>query len=158
MNTDKNTIEARHFTENVLALLTETFEGSPPEGSRYLDRGVGVLNTIDKISAENASRSIGGASLAAHLEHARFYLVALIEFINGRTEKVDWNESWLIKTVDENSWNSLRENVRRDYETVVRTFKSIEIWDDDKVGDAMAIVVHTAYHLGAMRQIIKGQK
>lgn len=155
MNADKNSIKIEYFRENVLALLTETFEGSPPEGSRYLDRGVGVLNTIEKISAADASRSNGGASLVSHLEHARHYLVALIEFMNGRTEKVDWNESWLVKTVDENQWNLLKENVRRDYETVIKTFKSIEIWDDDKVGDALAIVVHTAYHLGAMRQIMK---
>ena len=155
MNTDNNSIKKEDFTNNVFALLKETFEGSPPEGSHYLDREVGVLNTIEKISAENASRSIGGASLAAHLEHARHYLAALVEYINGRTEKVNWDKSWLIKTVDEDAWNLLRENVRRDYETVARTFKSIENWDDDKVGDAMAIVVHTAYHLGAMRQIMK---
>ncbi len=155
MNADKNSIKTEYFRENVLGLLTETFEGSPPEGSRYLDRGVGVLNTIDKISAEDASRSIGGASFVSHLEHTRHYLVALVEFINGRTEKVDWEMSWMIKTVDENQWNLLKEKVRHDYETVIQTFKSIEIWDDDKVGDAMAIVVHTAYHLGAMRQIMK---
>ncbi|MDQ3322158.1 MAG: hypothetical protein M3525_06980 [Acidobacteriota bacterium] len=152
---DKNSIKTEHFRENLLALLTETFEGSPPEGSRYLDQGVGVLNTIEKISAADASRSIGGATFVSHLEHARHYLVALVEFIDGRIEKVDWDESWLVKTVDEAEWNLLKENVRRDYQTVIQTFKAIEIWDDDKVADAMSIVVHTAYHLGAMRQIMK---
>jgi hypothetical protein len=105
MNADKNSIKTEYFKENVLGLLTETFEGSPPEGSRYLDRAVGVLNTIEKISANDASRSIGGATFAAHLEHTRHYLVALVEFINGRTETVDWDESWLVKTVDEAAWN-----------------------------------------------------
>ena len=154
------TINQEDFINNLLALLKETFEGSSPQVSAYLDRGVGVLNTIEKLSAHNASRSIeeNGATIAAHTEHARFYLVALLEFMNGRTEKVNWDESWLVKTVDETEWKLLKENVRRDYEIVVETFQKVEDWDDEKVGDAMAIVVHTAYHLGAIRQIIKGQK
>lgn len=156
MNVENNQIKTADFTSNLLALLKETFEGSQPGvGSAYLDREVGVLNTIDKISAADASRSTGGATFASHLEHARHYLVELVGFINGNTEKVDWEQSWLIKTVDEDAWNELRKNVRRDYETVVQTFGSIEIWDDEKIGDAMSVVVHTAYHLGAMRQIMK---
>nr|MDQ3373232.1 hypothetical protein [Acidobacteriota bacterium] len=62
------------------------------------------------------------------------------------------------KIVDETEWKLLKENVRRDYEIVVETFQKVEDWDDEKVGDAITIVVHTAYHLGAIRQIIKGQK
>ncbi len=154
------TINQEDFTNNLLALFKETFEGSSSQVSAYLDRGVGVLNTIEKLSAHNASRPIeeNGATIAAHTEHARFYLVALLEFMNGRTEKVNWDESWLVKTVDETDWKLLQGNVRRDYEIVVETFQTIEDWDDEKVGDAMAIVVHTAYHLGAIRQIIKVQK
>ncbi len=135
--------------------MKETFEGSPPEGSHYLDREVGVLNTIEKISAQNASRLIGGATVAAHLEHSRFYLEILPEFMNGRTEKIDWNESWLVKTVDQAQWNLLKENVQRNYEKVAEMFQTIAVWDDEKVGGSMAIIVHTAYHLGAMRQIMK---
>ncbi len=153
------TINQEFFTNNILSLLKETFEGSSPEGGAYLDRGVGVLNTIEKVSAEKASQSIGenGATIAAHLEHARFYLVSLLEFMNGRTEKVDWNESWLVKIVDETEWDSLKENTNKAYQKVTKTFQTIEDWDDDKVGGAMAIVVHTAYHLGAIRQIVKNQ-
>ncbi|HEV8157658.1 MAG TPA: hypothetical protein VGP58_01410, partial [Pyrinomonadaceae bacterium] len=112
MKADKNTIKKEDFLDNISYLLRETFEGSPEEqGSAYLDRGVGVFATIEKISAETASRSIGEnqASIAAHLEHARFYLIALVEFMNGRTEKVDWDKSWLIKTVNESEWNVLKE-------------------------------------------------
>jgi hypothetical protein len=154
------TINQEDFTNNLLALLKETFEGSLPEGSTYLDRGIGVLNTIQKISAADASRSMveDDATIAAHTEHLRFYLLALLEFINGSTEKVNWDESWLVKTVDETDWKLLQENVRRDYEVVVESFQTIEDWNDEKVGDAMAIVVHTAYHLGAIRQIIKVKK
>lgn len=157
MNTDNNSIKTVDFTTNLFELLKETFEGSQPGvGSHYLDREVGVLNTIDKITAADASRAIGaGATIASHLEHARFYLEVLPEFMNGRTEKVDWNESWLVKTVDESEWNLLKERVRRDYKIVSELLQKIENWNDERVGGTMSIVVHTAYHLGAIRQITK---
>ncbi len=161
MNTDKNLIKKEDFLNNISYLLRETFEGSPEgQGSAYLDRGVGVFATIEKISAEIASHSIGEneASIAAHLEHARFYLIALVEFMNGRTEKVNWDESWLVKTVNKSEWNFLKENVKRDYEKTAEAFQVIENWNDDNIGEAMAIVAHTAYHLGAIRQILKTVK
>jgi len=161
MKADKNTIKKEDFLDNISYLLRETFEGSPEgQGSAYLDRGVGVFATIEKMSAETASRSIGEnqASIAAHLEHARFYLIALVEFMNGRTEKVDWDKSWLIKTVNESEWNVLKESVKRDYKKTMESFQAIENWNDDNIGEAMAIVAHTAYHLGAIRQILKAVK
>ena len=161
MKADKNTIKKEDFLDNISYLLRETFEGSPEgQGSAYLDRGVGVFATIEKISAETASRSIGEneAALAAHLEHARFYLIALVEFMNGRTEKVNWDESWSVKTVTESEWDLLKENVRRDYEKTAEAFQAIESWNDDNIGEALAIVAHTAYHLGAIRQIMKAEK
>ncbi len=161
MNTDKNLIKKEDFLNNISYLLRETFEGSPEgQGSAYLDRGVGVFATIEKISAEIASHSIGEneASIAAHLEHARFYLIALVEFMNGRTEKVNWDESWLVKTVNKSEWNFLKENVKRDYEKTAEALQVIENWNDDNIGEAMAIVAHTAYHLGAIRQILKTVK
>ena len=123
----------------------------------YLDRGVGFLNSLEKISADAASRAISpeGATVAAHTEHARFYLRMLGEFMTGRTEKVDWNESWLVKSVDENEWKLLKENLRKDYELTLEFFGKIEDWDEDKISGALSIVVHTAYHLGSVRQIIK---
>jgi len=158
MKADKNLIKKEDFLDNISYLLRETFEGSPEgQGSAYLDRGVGVFATIEKISAKTASHSIGEnqASIAAHLEHARFYLIALVEFMNGRTEKVNWDESWSVKAVNESEWNFLKENVRRDYEKTAEAFQTIENWNDDNIGEAMAIVAHTAYHLGAVRQMIK---
>ncbi len=161
MKADKNLIKKEDFLNSISYLLRETFEGSPEgQASAYLDRGVGIFATIEKISAEIASHSIGEnqASVAAHLEHARFYLIALVEFMNGRTEKVDWNESWSVKIVNESEWNVLKENVKRDYKKTMESFQAIENWNDDNIGEAIAILAHTAYHLGAIRQILKTVK
>jgi enamine deaminase RidA (YjgF/YER057c/UK114 family) len=156
MKTDKNQIAKEHFVESVAYLLRETFEGSP-EGqmSAYLDHGTGVFSTLDKLTAEDASREIASMTVAAQTEHAKFYLDRLCEFINGRTERVNWDDSWLIETVNETEWNALRDSVKKSYENTLRCLADVDEWSNDRVGMAIGMVAHTAYHLGAVRQIAK---
>ncbi len=152
------TIEKTDFLKEILVILRETFEGSPEgQGSAFLDRGVGFFTTIAGVNAEQASHFVSGTTIAAHTEHAKFYLDRLVEFLNGRTEKVNWEDSWLIETVNEAEWNSLRETVNRTYENVLRGFAAIETWDQNNIGEAIAMIAHTAYHLGAIRQIAKSE-
>ncbi|MGI8468173.1 MAG: DinB family protein [Pyrinomonadaceae bacterium] len=143
------------FLKSLLYLLRETFEGSPDSGSAYLDRGIGVFSTLEKLSAEQVSRETGDTTIAAHTEHFKFYLDRLCEFINGRTEKVNWEQSWLIDDVDETEWDALRGGVKKSYENVLRCLADAQDWNNDKVGMAMGILAHTAYHLGAIRQMTK---
>ena len=153
---DKNQIEKGHFVESVAYLLRETFEGSAEgQPSAYLDHGVGVFSTLDKLSAEDASREVASMTVAAQTEHAKFYLDRLCEFINGRSERVNWDDSWLIETVNESEWNALRDSVRRTYENTLRCLADVDEWSNDRVGMAIGMVAHTAYHLGAVRQIVK---
>ena len=156
MNTDKNYIAKDDFLKDVLVILRETFEGSPAgQGSAYLDRGIGFFNTIENLSAQQVSNEINGTTIAAHTEHAKFYLDRLCEFMTGRTEAVNWEQSWLIEDVDEAEWNALRQAVRKSYENALQTFAKIENWNQDNIGEAVAIIAHTAYHLGTIRQIAK---
>lgn len=123
--------------------------------SAYLDRGVGVFITLDSVTAEQASKDHFGTTIAAQTEHAKFYLDRMCEFINGRTENVNWEDSWLIETVNDAEWDALRMAVRASYESTLRCLAGVEDWSEDRVGEAMAMVAHTAYHLGAIRQIAK---
>jgi hypothetical protein len=159
MNTDKNTIMGQRFTESVAYLLRETFEGSPEgQASAYLDRGIGLFNTLEGISAAEASREVTSMTIAAQTEHAKFYLDRLCEFINGRTERVNWEDSWLIETVTGGEWDALRGTVRKSYENSLRCLADIDDWTQERVGMAMGLVAHTAYHFGAIRQIMKSVK
>jgi hypothetical protein len=155
---DNNFIAKEDFLKDILFILRETFEGSPEgQGSAYLDHKIGVLPTIDGLSAEQVSQEINGITIAAHTEHAKFYLDRITEFLKGRTEKVNWEQSWLIEDVNAEEWNALRDAVRKSYDNVLRTFAEIETWNQDNIGDAVAIIAHTAYHLGAIRQLAKGK-
>ena len=39
------------------------------------------------------------------MELHKFYLDRLCEFMQGRTEPVKWEQSWLIETVNEEEWD-----------------------------------------------------
>lgn len=156
MENDKNYITDQQFTASVAYLLRETFEGSPEgQPSAYLDRGVGIFITLKELSAAAASKGFYGTTVAAQTEHAKFYLDRLCEFITGRTERVNWDDSWLIETVNDGEWDALRASVARSYENTLKCLASVEDWTEERLGMAIGMVAHTAYHLGAIRQISK---
>ena len=149
-------IPRQQFAGAVAYLLRETFEGSPEgQPSAYLDRGIGIFNTLGDLSAAEASKEFFGTTIAAQTEHAKFYLDRLCEFINGRTERVNWEDSWLIETVNEDEWKALLESVKKSYESSIRCLADVGDWTEDRTGMAIGLVAHTSYHLGAIRQIAK---
>ena len=156
MENVKSPIETKHFVESVAYLLRETFEGSPDgQASAYLDRGVGIFNTLDGLTADSVSQDVNGTTIAAQTEHAKFYLDRLCEFMNGRTDRVNWEDSWLIENVNGAEWDALRQSVKKSYENTLICFASIDEWNEDQVAMAVGMIAHTAYHLGAIRQLAK---
>lgn len=156
MERSNDRIAVKDLVGSVAYLLRETFESSPEgQASAFLDRGVGFFNTLNALSAEQASAEFQGTTIAAQTEHAKFYLDRMCEFINGRTERVNWDDSWLIETVNDAEWDALRESVRKAYESTLMCLANVEDWTEDRVGMSIGLVAHTAYHLGAIRQINK---
>jgi len=159
MSSPKNSLQTEHFIESVAYLLRETFEGSPEgQPSAYLDRGIGFFTTIDALSAEQVSHEFGDTTIVAQVEHAKFYLDRLCEFIGGRTERVNWEDSWLIETVNDEEWTALRSTVKKAYENALKCLATTDSWDTSKAGMAIGLIAHSAYHLGAIRQIVKSVK
>lgn len=144
------------FKNNLFTLLSETFEsGNNLDGTVYLDRGAGLLDTIETLSARQVSQEIYGTSIAAHIYHSLFYLEVLERFMQGSTSKTNWQESWQIKQVDEADWQALKSKLKESYQRICNFFEEQTEWDS-KLEEGFAMVVHTAYHLGAIRQLVKG--
>ena len=62
----------------------------------YLDGGTSLFETLATITAEEASRPVSAAcaSLAAQVEHVRFYLDVVDDYLlNQEPSKVDWRKS-----------------------------------------------------------------
>jgi hypothetical protein len=137
---------------NILEMLEETFV--KPRGI-YLDRAKGgLLETLEHISAITASvETPNQRSIAAHVEHLRVYLVALHGYMNGATDKTDWDASWQTHVVTETQWKALRDDLKATYEALVKDL--LELSDNDiKFAEAIAILTHSAYHFGAIRQLL----
>jgi hypothetical protein len=148
------TIQTNQFTGELLFLLEETFESVH---DFFLDGGTSLIETLAGISAEEASIPVGGkcATIAAQVTHVCFYLDVLNRYIKtGQNEDVDWGEVWrTVREVTPEAWAALQERLRQTYTRTREMIQSYDRWDvENSLGGAMAIVAHTAYHLGEIRQ------
>lgn len=148
-------ISAENFTNNLFTVLEETFEA---HRGVYLDKGTTLFETIATITADEASRPMSAhcASLAAQVAHVIFYMEVLEKAIKDEEiGKVDWGDIWSrVKAVTPDEWAILNTGLKQTYQRISTLLHSVEDWDDDRIGGALAIVVHTAYHLGEIRQAL----
>ncbi len=125
----------------------------------YLDKGTSLFETLATISAEEASQPVSAtcASIAAQVEHVRFYVSVLENsLLDQEIGKVDWGEIWRnTEAVSAEEWEASQARLKATYEHLQATMKAVEDWNKgDKIMDAVAILVHTAYHLGEIRQAL----
>jgi uncharacterized damage-inducible protein DinB len=144
------------FERDLFDILEEVFE---THHGVFLDKGTTLLETLSEISAEEASLPIGNgcASIAAKVEHVIFYLEILGQVIEGKNPgKVNWNEIWeQVGEVTPAEWEELKSRLRAAYQQITLQLKTEGVWEQqDAIGGAMAILVHTAYHLGEIRQAL----
>jgi hypothetical protein len=142
-------IAVKDFREAFFILLDEIFTGGGDQDF-VLDSGTSLVETLRGISAEEASIPVSArtASLAAEVNHILVYLDAILT--PGTT--VDWDASWNdVTSVDEEDWATLISRVEQTLDSIRNFAGTFEGWDARYLGGAMAIIVHTAYHLGEIR-------
>lgn len=149
-------IQSEYFTQALLMLLDETFDNVH---GIYLDKGTSLFETLETISAEEASIPVGGkcATLAAQVKHIAFYLDVLEKGVRTQQfEKVDWDEIWRETTaVSPQEWQFLQTELRASYNRIKQFIDDTSEWQDERqIGGAIATIVHTAYHLGEIRQAL----
>lgn len=135
----------------LVAVLREGFEG-PGKYGYFLDEGAGLRSTLAGLDAAAASRDIGGTSIAAHAHHVLFGLDAFAAFISGDRSKKDWNESWRVKTVDDDAWRKLQSDLDAGHARLRETIEQNAAASEAQLGGALGAVTHVAYHVGAIRQ------
>lgn len=151
-----STINSQHFTEALLALLDETFDNVR---GYYLDKGTSLFETLATITSEEASVPVGGkcATLAAQVKHVAFYLDVLEKSVRaGQFTRVDWGEIWrTVGSVTPDEWEAIKAELRASYNGILNLVRDTTEWPSEReIGGAMAIVTHTAYHLGEIRQAL----
>jgi len=149
------TISVDTFKAQVFELFTETFD--TVQGI-YLDKGTSLFETLDTIGAAEASTPLSAscATIAAQVEHVAFYLDVIGQYARGEDPgPVDWAASWTLGAVTAEEWAALKTRLREAQARARTTLEAMEGFDDpDRVGEAISVVVHTAYHLGEIRQAL----
>ena len=143
------------FVNNLMALMSETFEN--PIGI-YLDKNTSLFQTLETVSAQEASIPVGGkcASLAAQVAHVIFYIESWERYaLQGDESPRDWGYIWrTVEKVTPDEWEDYKRKLKDAYLRMDKLFRENKQWDEDRMGGALSIVVHTTYHLGEIRQAL----
>jgi hypothetical protein len=144
------------FANNLFALMEETFESK--HHGIYLDNGTSLFETLETVSAQEASIPVGGkcASLAAQVAHVTFFIESFERFaLQGDNSPRDWGEIWrTVEKVTPAEWDEYKRQLNDAYLRMDKLFHANPTWNEDNIGGALSIVVHTAYHLGEIRQAL----
>lgn len=152
------------FHRALLKLLTEVFDGPPGDEAYLLNPGdPGLLRQLDSIDATTASKRPmpGKTTIASHADHVHYGLTLLNRWMAGEENpwaSADWNASWQRTTVTDEQWRTLRDNLRREAQQWQKHAAARTDWDDISAAGALSSAAHTAYHLGAIRQIVAAAK
>lgn len=140
-------------------LFSELVDGAGSTGGAFiLNSGdVGLLRSLDKLSAADASRSVNdGATIAAHARHLSYGVSLMNRWAReGGNPFADaaWDEAWKTTRVTDAEWAGIRAGLAQETRAwhavleVPREVMPIEL--TGMVGS----IAHLAYHLGAIRQV-----
>jgi hypothetical protein len=144
------------FQKEIHTFLEETFD---KVHGIYLDKGTSFFETLEAVTAEEASRraTARSGSIAAHVAHVSYYLRVMQQALRGEAlGKLNWKEIWeQDRPVTAEEWRARVAELRAELAKLRALMEEPATWErDDAVGESMAVVVHTAYHLGAVRQAL----
>ena len=145
-------------------LFAELAEGAPARGGPFiLNSGdIGLLRSLDKLSAGAASRSVNdGATIAAHAQHLRFGLSLMNRWAReGGNPFADakWDEAWKTSAVDSGEWDEIRRGLREEVERWLGALRSPREASAVELSGMIGSIAHFAYHIGAIRQIDKSAR
>jgi hypothetical protein len=142
-------------------LFAELVDGvTSKHGGFMLNTGdIGMLASLDKLSADEASRSTnGGATIAAHAQHVRYGLSLMNQWAaegGNPFANAKWDEAWKISAVDAAQWEEIRKGLRDETQRWLNVLKTPREVAGIEFTGLVSSIGHLAYHLGAMRQINK---
>jgi hypothetical protein len=148
------------FQRALSTLLVEIFQGPPGNEAFLLNPGdPGLLRQLDSIDAAAASARPmpGKTTIASHVDHVCYGFSLLNRWAAGDANPwagADWEASWKRTNVNDEEWRTLRAELRRQAETWQQHAAGRTDWSDLTAAGALASAAHTAYHFGAIRQIL----
>ncbi len=144
------------LTQALLNALELAIEGDETEREKYGWYN-GLLFAVRSASGADAAKSVGSdrPTVAAHVDHVRVCLAYTRHLLAGQDFDADWAASWRIRQPTDAEWNSIRSNLELEYVALRELIQNEPVWRESSLSAAINNVAHTAYHAGAVRQILK---
>lgn len=148
----------------LVQLFGELVNGPPRGGDAFvLNSGdSGLLRSLEKLSAQDASRSTNeGATIAAHARHLQYGLSLMNRWAReGGDPFADatWDEAWKTSRVDDAEWRSIRAGLEHEAGRWLDALGSPREASPVELAGMIGSIAHLAYHLGATRQIAKAAR
>lgn len=155
-------VNSELLSRGIALLLNEAFAGPSGKGSWFTDEDPdsGILGTLERLSAAEASVPLtpgDAASAASHASHLRYALHLANRAMKGENpyRDADWKGSWAATTVSETIWKELKDSLRLEFETLKTAVSDPAVWSSDmRVFGMIGNIAHSAWHLGAIRQAL----
>jgi len=156
-------MSGRHPLQSAaVTLLREAFEGREPDKDYtwFVERKEGIMDALATVDAQRASKkpSESCASIAAHAYHILFALQSANSYLGREKPLGNWESSWLKQTATPDEWSAVSTKIWEEYVFFRDWFAAKQDWteaDPETWIGALAQLPHMAFHLGAIRQIMK---
>ncbi len=148
------------FHRALSTVLREIFDGPPGSMAVLLKPGdPGLLKQLESIDAQTASvRPMPGrTTIAQHVDHVLYGIELMNRWAEGEPNPwatADWEAAWKRGPVNEVEWRELQSKLRKASEQWRAHVATRTEWDDLTAAGALSTSAHTAYHLGAIRQLL----
>ena len=157
-------MQTNDISDSLTTLFSELIDGAKaPGGAFILNSGdAGLLRSLDRLSAADASRSLdGGATIAAHAQHLRYGLSLMNRWASEGGDPFSdakWEDAWKTTRVTDGEWAAIRDGLRGETHRWLQALGSPREVARVELNGMIASIAHLAYHLGAVRQIAAGAR
>ena len=150
---------ANLVSKSLRTLLHETMFRA--EDSAYLlnPGDLGFVDTLKGLSAEQVSTQPrpGGKPIVSHANHVLYGWELVAKALDGDPSgfaTADWSIAWKLERVDDAEWRALLERLEKAARRILDFGPNFQSWDEVMFTGMYGSAAHTAYHLGAIRQML----
>jgi hypothetical protein len=144
----------------LVTLLRETLFRADSKFAYLLNQNdPGFFDTLKVLPAETVSKppTPGRKPIVSHANHVLYGIELANRALAGEEgvyETADWNVAWKLETVTEPQWRDLLNRLEQQSKRFIEQASQPRAWSEIMLTGSFAIAAHTAYHLGAIRQML----
>lgn len=141
-------------------LLRETLFRADRQNAFLLNpNDPGLIETLRPLTATTASKppGTGRKPIVSHANHVLYGIELANRALAGEQrvyETADWTLAWKLETVSDSEWLNLVNRLDEQSQLLVERVPQFRGWNEIVLTGALSIPAHTAYHLGAIRQML----